>query len=141
MFFFFVPALAENPVPIYDSNGFFIKYVCEIQESIAISEGRAECQKYGLDLFAILSKEEHELIKALTIKVHGYIAQENGINAVLEGGIYIARNPDPKPHYLGALPKNINSGLCLSVKEFFGSVNIDRISCSEKRNLFCEWKL
>lgn len=139
---FMISEWDQTATPIYDSDGFFVKYVCEVQDRVPIQTGRTECQKYGMDSYAITTKEELDQIKALTVKLHGYNGQEIGINGMLENGVWIVRNPDPKQLFPGAIPQNtVGTGYCMTVREWFGNLNIDSEPCDASHQLFCEWKL
>ena len=98
-----------------------------------------ECKKYGMNLYAMTTKEEYLGGVDYMNKTYGTKPNVNDIlNGVLESGSWYVNNPDKKPLYAGAVPV-AGSGNCLAMKGTGSNLIMNSVSCTDfTAYSFCE---
>lgn len=113
--------------------------MCEVKLGQTSNDGSLECQKYGLYLYAMTTKEEYLQAVSNLISAHGTaVGIQNHVNGALENGTWYVYNPSKKPLYTGAVSTG-GQGNCLRMKGNGSTITmISAVCATDQAFSYCE---
>lgn len=119
--------------------------MCETTTGLSTIDAIAFCRKYGMELFAMTTKEEFVQGISWLTQMHGTgDGCHDHMNGVNENGTWYVYNPNKQPLYLGAYPVGPSpgdpTGTCLKMRGNGSAITIYSTSCTADNNRwsFCE---
>lgn len=122
-------------------NGAYVKSICEIKTACVANTAATECQKYGMQLFAMTTNEEFQKSTNFFQKLYGVaLGPSIIVNGIKENGTWSVFNPNKRALFAGAIPKDLNNLPCLRIYANGSAIITNSITCNTTYSwVFCEW--